>query len=437
MPTTTAYTQWIPDVNLAARLQNFISGLSNPAELDPTRELQQIAEDRSLDIGRALGAFAKQFLDDESSQPETITEFLEQWSRFITQDIADHSRKISDLEQRIINGFRSHAALSLATPRSFRPGASRMTANTLESLLELTDELNATRTLLVQENTTLKKDFVDSDDSIILAHDRLHTIGNAFARISMSAQILGRLLNSRKQDEKQTSEYLTALQTSISTMICALLATDASSVTDDPIERFSKMHPNVEVTMEGGTPKYLYDEHSLLIENFLGHLTRNAYEAGATEVSVKAEYQPSDSTLVIGVMDNAPGGMPDGLPEKLKNGEAGSGWKILTGVTFKRLGVNEVKIISPHQTTPEPHGTLVMISIPVQAKTGNEPDNGSIRKADSGPLPARKSIQTPSHALPIPKPTSLAVGLDPNLAGGATCFSEEPMGILLEFKNLP
>jgi hypothetical protein len=435
MPTTTTNTPLIADVTLAARLQDYISGLSNPAKLDPTRELQQIAEDQGLDMGRVLGKFAKQCLDGNSSQPATMTEFFEHLSRFTTQGIADHSKRVGDFELRVIDGFRSHAALSLTTSRSFRPGALRITYGTLDSLLQLIDELNATRALLVQENGSLQKDFVDSDCNIIHAHDHLHTIGNAFTKIRGFAQILGRMISSEKQDEKRVNEYLTALQASISTMIHALLATDAPPLTEDPIKLFSRTNPQVKVIIEGGTPKYLNDEHPLLIKTALDHLTRNAYEAGATEVWVKAEYQPSDPAFAIAIEDNGPG-MPEGLPQKLMNGEAGSGWRILREVTLRRLSAT-YNIQSPFQNAPQPHGTLVMLFIPVQARTGDEPSTGRARRADSGPLPARRDIKTPPHALPaIPKPASSSVGLDPNLAGGVSCFSDKSTGVLLKFPNL-
>ena len=169
----------------------------------------------------------------------------------------------------------------------------------------------------------------------------------------------------------------------------------------------------------------------MLIVKALGHLVCNAYAAGATTVKIHADCLPTDPVYTIAVEDDGPGIAPDIL-QQLRSGEGGSGWEILRKVTFPQLDAH-FTITSPHQTDTG-KGTLVMIFIPVIAQTGDEPDSGSVRKADSGPLPAAHSITPPAGLPAIDRPITSGMAFEPVLASAATCFGATT-GILLKFKK--
>lgn len=175
----------------------------------------------------------------------------------------------------------------------------------------------------------------------------------------------------------------------------------------DPIEIFRRMDPSVIIDVEGHQPVFRNPEnHPGLIVRALGHLTRNAYDAGATKVTIKAECLPTDPVYTIAIEDDGPGIDQEKLQGPL-DGTGGSGWRILRTVILPKLGA-EWKIISPHQTDTQ-RGTLVMLFIPVVAQTSDTPD--------SGPVPAIHDSTTPNAELPaVHHPVSRQI------AGAATCY---------------
>jgi len=427
MPTMTTNTPLISNANLAARLQNFISELSNPAALDTTRELQQIAEDQSLDIGPVLDTFAQKLLDGKSSQPETTTELLENFSRFITQGIADLEQKALAFEQKFITTFLNHPIMRLRH-QSFRKGALDMTNSALESAVNLVAELTMESHALEEDICDLQQAFNDSDGRIIAAHSCVHTITNKLTVILGYAQEL----RHKNLDSSTRRKFLQAIQTNIR----GFTEANRSVFERDPIEFFSEANPHVEVIVKGCTPTFFDPQHRLFIVTTLEHLTDNAFNAGATYVKIQAEWEPTDTVFAIGIEDDVPGGIPEATLRQLINRKGGSGWNILRELTFPRLGAH-VEITSPFQNGESgPYGTLVMLFIPVMAQTGDEPGTSRRRKADSGPLSAVSTL-TPSAPLPaVQRPVSMAAGLAPSLASAASCFTEQPVGVILKFPNL-
>jgi signal transduction histidine kinase len=424
MPTTTTNTPLILDATLAARWQEFTSALYNPAAQDINGELKQIAEAWQSNIAPLFGVYAQRLLDDRSTQPATTTELLNDFSLFITQGIAEHEQRAIDFEQKFIQTFQTHAIIRLR-PQSFRTGALAMTNSSLKSAIDLGEKLNAERILLERENTELHKAFNDPDGRIILAHDRIHTVSNKLTVIMGCAQGLMQ----GEHDNNTLREYLQAIHTTIRNFA----ERDRPTLEDNPIELVRRMHPRVDVIMHGITPVFSDEQHPMLVVKALGHLIDNAFKAGAKNVRIKAECQPSDPILTIGIEDDGHG-MPEDMLQQLVSGKGGSGWRILRKITLRQLNAH-YKIVSPFQSS-EPHGTLVMLFIPVMAQTGDEPSTGRRRKADSGPLSAVSTL-TPSAPLPaVQRPVSMAAGLEPNIAGGPACFAENPPGVLLRFPKL-